>query len=428
MAHHRQMLCSLIACIGLLSTPARSDESFTDFFLGGVEKKADRVIDHAEAAGQPVVVAFGREMKDAIEAWKLANRDLLDTAFDRLNDSDRRLFLNINATLDRLENDKAVALQEMSALSSQWGAMVKGLRLNPSVDVSFYQPRVVVPTGVDVIPLDIVDTRISTSNPILTQDNHPILSRTVSDNEIVGRVEPCAIVFDQNEPTYVDFHLTYEQRTAGLVGTATEKNSRDLTILVLPQIMATVEVVPEVPNTTLYERAVRGPFVIGGHGKDSEGISHVVAVPPDLEAQKWELDSDAMINSPHWDDNGGDGDGGSYCIGPMRASFTKLGFNFTYHYSHRANQDAYQKCRVWVPIRRPLGDTENADPILRTLTWTDDSEVTLPPKAITYTIRVRTYNGVSYVLLPNDPDKYQLFEIHRDHNKLVFHPVAPKGF
>ncbi|NEJ83955.1 hypothetical protein GR268_46785, partial [Rhizobium leguminosarum] len=105
--------------------PANADDPVTDFVLGGIERKAESVIDHAKEAGDFLAWRMGQEALGGIKAWKESNTELLNVAFDRIDGVQRKTFNEIDVTLTRLEEGKAILVKDAEKLTIQWSGMVK---------------------------------------------------------------------------------------------------------------------------------------------------------------------------------------------------------------------------------------------------------------------------------------------------------------
>src|SRR5262249_40681144 len=114
---------------------------------------------------------------------------------------------------------------------------------------------------------------------------------------------------------------------------------------------------------------------VGGRGKDAPYLVNVI-VPPDLKSKGWIIDVDRLVNPPRgWIRDLG-GDHGT-CVGADRNSLQPEGFTFVMQLGHKTDtfghkSDAWQNCRLTVPIVRPIRKSLSGTPIEETMTSAHD--------------------------------------------------------
>src|SRR5262249_4654132 len=136
----------LLCC--LTASPLSADDPVTDFFLGGLERKINDVLDRATANGNELIQKMAEQALAVIKAWKESNEALLKTAFDRLNDTTKKIFDEMDKTFTRLENDETIVMRDAQRLSANWIGFVKELPFtNHNPEVFLYYPRVISPVA-----------------------------------------------------------------------------------------------------------------------------------------------------------------------------------------------------------------------------------------------------------------------------------------
>src|SRR6476619_2374993 len=101
-----------------------------------------------------------------IKAWKEANEALLNTAFDRLDQTAQNFFNEMDRTFTRLETDETIVMHDAQQLSANWIGFVKGLPFtNHNPEVFIYYPRVITPPppggGGGIVPVHIIGPKLA---------------------------------------------------------------------------------------------------------------------------------------------------------------------------------------------------------------------------------------------------------------------------
>src|SRR5262245_4773468 len=117
----------LLAGFLLAPVQTKADDPITDFFLGGLERKAKGVIDHAKEAGDFLAWRIGQEILTAIRAYKEATSELINQGSKEVNATLQKTFNEMEQTLDRIERGEEVIVNDAQRLTAQWSGIVKNI-------------------------------------------------------------------------------------------------------------------------------------------------------------------------------------------------------------------------------------------------------------------------------------------------------------
>ena len=205
---------------------------------------------------------------------------------------------------------------------------------------------------------------------------------------------------------------------------------RDINLTVLPSTPGSVTLVQTI-RVDEWEPKQVGPITVGGVGHDNIYRTGWGLTPLMVE-QGWVLDKEKQERE-RWDDNGGDGDGGSSCTGydPSRFSDAFVGFNI--QHGHKGGglagiHDAHQNCRIWVDLKRKKITEHDLDPEMKPLAWTHDIDFRFHPRMATYKVVVQLYTGVSYDISSEKDVPYSFFQVLLDKGGIKFRPRPPRDF
>jgi hypothetical protein len=425
-------LIALIAtALAVSQLTARAD---TPLDVIGVEKSINDLARRAQETGDHIAQAFAEQALRVIAEWKKANSGLINQAFDRLDSQSQALFRELNDTATRLENGEAVTfidLQRSMATAGSVIAAFPGASKEPQV--AFYWPTIILPTGEPKLGLHIIGSRLADANPTVSFAGGKIPVKKLSDNEIGFDVDRNSLPRDDKNNTKSVFRVEYRVSTSHWYNPfswwSTEPRERDIEVTMLPNVPGTAVVTPHLVLET-WEKTTDGPILIGGVGKDNTD-RYGYALTPLQQEQGWIIDKDAQAKAP-FDDNRGDGDGGSSCLGYDQHSFTDNSLVFLIQHGHKTSgfskSDAHQNCRMWLQLKRLTKVEKDGDQIQKQLDWQKDVDVPLADNVIRYAVAISLYTGVSNTINNDQQIPYGLFQIFRDPKLVKFRPRPERDF
>jgi hypothetical protein len=410
---------------------ARAD---TPLDIIGVEKSINDVARRAQETGDHIAQAFAEQALRVIAEWKKANSELIDKSFDRLDDQSKKLFTELNNIATRIERGEAVTfvdLQRTMATAGSTLSRIPGASKEPTV--SFYWPTIVLPSGESKINISIIGSHIANGKPTVSFGGKPVEVKKRSDNEIGFDLDRKDLSSDKAETRSSTLLFRYEVSTARWYNPfswwSAETRERNIELKMLPGVPGNVTVIPTVRQES-WETQVVGPQLVGGVGKDNT-YRAPVTITPQLQEEGWVLDKAAQ-GKGQFDDNGGDGDGGSSCVGYDQGSFTDKSFAFLIQHGHKTEgfhkSDAYQNCRVWIYLKRRKVEEKPAEAATKALNWSKDVDFPLPENTVSTAVKVQMYDGREFSILTDQQVPYGLFQIFRDKSVVKFRPRQQRDF
>jgi hypothetical protein len=424
------LMVAVLSAASLFAHPIPASAQIATGVVAGVllkdlHNKADHVIQSAQNAGDFLIWRAAQQALAVIEAWKKANSSLIDQAFDRLDDTTRQIFLDIDRSLDKMDKERELAVADAQRLTLQWAQIVKSFPLaNREAEMLTYSPRVIMPEGEQFIDVQIFGPKLANSNPKMSAGQSDLSLKFSTETDGRTQLDRKVLVFEQQVSSRKILDLEFTQ-SKGLLNSTTVK--REIPIWLAPIELGsyTIAMTTNVDNPERSEVNLS----VGARGKDrAEGRS--VSLPPDLTSKGWEIDIDKVVNPrAGWiHDLGGDHGTCSYVD---RNSITKTSFVFVMELGHvnkgGSRRDAHQNCSLDVPIVRARSEARDLPALKGKLGWRD-LEVVLPDKVASKRIEIKLFNGRSHIIADKGTTPLGLVSVDDRGRSVIFKPKPPSDF
>jgi len=135
-----------------------------------VDQIADRLneaLDKATASGDFLAMRASQEALYVIDAFKKANQELLDDAFDRIGDERRALLNGLRETTRAIEEGRIDTLQKLQDTGDQMDRLVRDSTFKRQPVVYRYRGSIVTPGETQDIRLTVSGYRLTTDQPYL---------------------------------------------------------------------------------------------------------------------------------------------------------------------------------------------------------------------------------------------------------------------
>lgn len=421
----------LLACV-LLGGRTAADTPLDVF---GVEKSINDAARRAQETGDTVARAFADQALKVIAAWKEANQSLINSAIDGLDNESKKMFTGFNNFASRIERGEAVSFIDLQQVMVTAGGVIDrlpGTSKEPAV--SFHWPTIIIPGPIGTITIRVLGTKISNANPRVSTGSSLVSVKKADDNQVSFDVVRSSLVASESTEKNYDFRLKYDVSKSvwfnPISWWSSETRERDVSLTVLPSVPGTVALIQTIREESWdYQRI--GPLTVGGVGKDNQYRTGW-GVTPLMQEQGWIVDKEKQEHE-HFDDNGGDGDGGSSCSGydPGRFSDIFVGFNIQHGHNgggFSGTHDAHQNCRIWVHLKKKKNTDRPLEPEAKPLSWTNDVDFTFDQKMVSYKIVMKLYTGVSYNISSAKDVPYSLFDVLTEKSSIKFRPRPQRDF
>jgi hypothetical protein len=442
-ASHRKILGFILALGILASAPlTRPANAFVlegvgvsvlmDQFFGSL----DGTIKNAQEAGDFVLWRAAIQVRDALDAWKRTNSELLDKAFDDLDDAESKLIRDVNALLDQGTLQVGIALDRAEEINLAFSQTVSTTILASGDPwVMSYAPRVLIPVGEDNFLLVVKGPNLAEADARLELEP-PVEMIGPRTTEIAARMTRSSFPFDEHSSRFETVSLTYWSVASvwykPLTWFSSARSQTDLTFWLLPKVPATYQIKTTV-RVDAPERKVEVLNLGSFRGRNSE-IDRAVPIPN--YEQGWRLDLDRKEEiTLH--DNGGDN---GRCEGIRQPSITANGLTMYARVDNRDNlsgrRDAWVTCSISLPLIKAGtadvdGPTKPMPPDGAELGWADlawniDETFELPTNLVTLRIAVRTFDGNERVYTGAAAERF--LRISQSNGLLTLRAQAPQDF
>ncbi|MGO6812197.1 hypothetical protein ACCS61_32380 [Rhizobium ruizarguesonis] len=395
----------------------------------GVEKSLNDAKRNAVNAGDEIAQRFAEQGLKIIAAWKEANASLIKDGKAAVDDTLAQVFQEMENTAGRIEKGEAVTFVDLQTATANLASALEKIPFSSrEPQFMFYRPTVALPVGTETLDVQVIGSGIAKANPKVTGTDGPVEVQKTTDNSITFGIARSDVAKQVSAKT-LKYKVTYDIDRSSwynpLSWFRTDTAERDVVITVLPAIPGSVNI-DAVTKNIVWEKQTYGPVYFKQRGRDRPYPTRI-NVTRELQEAGWILDKDAQ-KTAKWDDNGGDGNGGSSCTGPDVESFDDKGFVFYIQHGSQGRSDAYQGCRVWVAVKRPVESKENAPRISKDLDWLKDIDLELPAGTESYKMVMKTYDQREVSIANKNQVPYGLFDVMIDGSAIKFRPRTVRDF
>jgi len=389
-----------------------------DNIIGEINK----TIDDAMAKGDYLLARAGMQAKDAIDAWKIANSALLDQAFDRLDQSQRQLFTNANALIEKANTDVAARMETAQRIIEMSNNIIENIPVigSNATFVTRYGPR--INPGADEIILTIRGVNLDRSDPALAVSGNKAKRTSLTQNEAQFEIPDKDAANDTDKLRRLALSLSYtvpgSHWYSKLIGGKNVVN-RELSVIVLPKSFAKYHYAPRVTRTT---KATK-PFTAElGQFKGRNTRIYKIANPP--TGWKWDLSQPYSFQQ-------GSGEAGR-CEGFDKNSTTENGISAfarvdeikdSSNFFGVVKKDGYVSCNVLGTIYQMNSETVNGPTQDGKLSWGNPVILKKPEGTVSQILTVTLFNGEQETEVGNGQGKF--FQTTDNRETLILSPVFP---
>lgn len=401
------------------------------FGLSHAKNKANEVIDRAEKAGNAVVNNAAERALELIDAWAKTNTDLLDKAFDEIEQERIAWFSEVDNTISRLERNEEIIVKDLNDLSVKWSGIIKDLPFTDKTPTIYsHSPKVILPSGEDVIAVQIYGPRLGRSISSISLDGKDVPFDVVSDTQVFAKLDRRDLTFDPSKSVYHSLDVKYDENVFVFLSLSTWGGERiverNLTLWMLPQKMGTVQVTSKIQtvgwDTKDLSRSIRV------NGRDQQQATFIEI--PDAEQEKgWILDRQrlaALHKAKKLRSGGG-------CTGLKANSMKNNGYVYLTQHGHNTDWKGHKRgvdvaCRTIIPVKKKKTVNSEVKSDLIDIGWSADAFIPFPANQKRFSTAVQMFDGASYIVTPEANAPYGLIKITKSDEGLHFRPLPPKDF
>lgn len=389
-----------------------------DQVLGEINNSISKAMEQ----GDYLMARAGVQAKDAIDAWKVANTELLDKAFTELKDTQRDMFLRANALVTKTNNNIKERMETAQQIMESATAITENIPVvgKGRTFATRYGPRI-IPGGEEVI-LTIRGVNFDEADPKLSFDGKPATRTSLTQNEVQFLVPHESSSNSGKKLIRTNLKFTYTVPAAAWYSRwIGGKNlvERELSLIVLPEKFATYSYVAK-SRTTVKETAPHTADL--GQFKGRNRRIYKVANPP--TGYKWDL-------SQPYSSQQGQGEAGR-CEGFDTNATTENGISFfarvdeirdSSNFGGLVKKDGYVSCSVSGTVYRMVDKDVEHPAQEGVLDWSSDIPIKKPANTIAQTLTVKLFNGEVDVVVGQAQGKF--FETIDARDTLIISPELP---
>jgi hypothetical protein len=391
----------------------------------GLQDLINKSMDRADySMAKAAIQALG-----AIDAWKQANIDLLETAFEELDEKSRNIFENSSVLINQanvvvannLETTRQIVENANQITESIPGSGKRSFILR-------YYPSVISPLEKDSVLIRLKGVNLDIANIHATLPNGE--NQTI---KIVGPTEgsfwlPISLLsFGKEKHQVFDIKINHVTRSGSrmLFWPKYENVERTLLFGTLPSQVGTFTL-----NATRSfneeERMIHTQDMGRFEGRNTN--VEKVATPP--SGYLWDLRSGVSARSNFQIISTGSGEAGRCqeiiwngsnehgIIGRARCDEIRQIRNFSVRYD-----DGYKHCGIRGPIYRFIPTSEEITPKTGSIYWGKDQIIELPTDVSKFTLRIELYTGEEKVITNSYSDN--TFEVKKENNRIILRTKIP---
>lgn len=403
-----------VEIVGTMATSAAVDSLFA---------RLDEAMNGAVSAADYVTAIALIRAKDALDAWKKTNGDLMDKAFADLDVTTRETFGRMRVLIDQANTGAGDRLKTASEITDQANQLVASLPGGRPY-IARFEPRVVPVTAGDSFALRLRGVSLDTANVRMAG----ITTRQViGPNEVHFQVPTTLTPGSGSALQAYTMKVSYDQPKRGLAAWLlgqTEEVERQLPIVVMPKTLGTYRI----EGTRKYDkRETRVHSANLGQFRGSNTTQSRAAQPP--QGWRWDIEDPSKFSV--YGTGGRSGrcnpinlHGGSENGFTVSARLDRIGRSLQYP----NGAPGRITCHVTGPIYRAVPTTEAIPPIEGQLSWVADKLVNLPADMDQLRITLRSFDGRERVFTGSDTDRFVNVQVAPavKPSSVVFAPKVPQ--
>ena len=432
------LIAFTISMSPIISKPAHAvvvETAAAKHVLKSLSERIQKVISEAEAAGNRLIANAARRLLDVINAWEKSNTNLINHAFDKIENERAQILRDIDKTLSRIEKSGEVAFYELNLLSVQIASMLKDMPgANHEPQVFYHQPRALLPVGEEIIPIMVFGPHIGGAVRTVTHDGKALEFDKVNNNRVLVKLPRTKLSFKEKSQ-YTKLIFTIDKHVSSFWNPFSwwgEKLvERELSLWILPQKLGTVNL--QINTETEVWDKMRRVVRVHTSGRD-QAVNFPVTLSDGDKTLGWVLD---IVTLQSWIDNGTNwfvyrGGYASRPNGLVRNTMTDQGFTFQNQHghrrqwnNHRRGTDAHVDVTVPMMKKRLKKSSQRKE---KNMNWSKDLVFKLPSNTSSYEIALNLFNGREYKLSSKVAAPYKLISSTYGKDQIHLRPIPPRDF
>lgn len=226
----------------------------TGVLIDQIGDKLTALIGRAEQAGDFLAMRAAQEALFVLDAFERANKNILDTAFEKIGKERQAILNQMKDTIDALEHGRIDTLDKLQAASDQLDRLVRDVAFKKQPVVFRYRGSIVTPGEKNDVRLVINGYRLTYGTPHLLYGGKRF--DALKDGENLRFELPRSLIAHSKSRMSSEYaKLVLEGREGGFLGFLTHPVfvEYDLNIVILPESLGHVNVAYSMPVTNRQE-------------------------------------------------------------------------------------------------------------------------------------------------------------------------------
>ncbi|GLS35727.1 hypothetical protein GCM10010869_13160 [Mesorhizobium tianshanense] len=422
-------LTSAVAVISLMSlgNPSIAKAEIVGTLTMGIVvdqlfSQLNGTINKAMAEGDYLLARASMEAKDAIEAWRLANTDLINKTFNEVKATTREIFAKADALTVQANDHAANRLETIQQIGENANQIIADIPIiGGKTYITRYGPRIVVGgTGETIVTVKGVS--LGEADPQLTIGTTLVPRISLTQQEAQFALSNLSIPVEERTISRQALKFSYKVNSSNVIrylfGTK-EVVDRDLALIVFPKVLGTYDYSTVVKNDVRVEE----PFTQNlGQFKARNDRVYKVATPKD--GWKWDLEKPLEVLQGHGEAGRCEGKDMNKSSENGISVFARLDeFRSGGNLFGIIKKDGYVSCSLRGTIYKMVS-TEGPGPAKKgDIVWHSDLPLDRPDTTVRMTMFVKTFDNRDLTVDGDRSDK--LFNAKVSSGLLLVTPKIP---
>ena len=421
------LLLPLVAKAQLGVTSGIATGVIIDRIKKGLNEVVDESLDRADySVAQAAIQALG-----VIDAWKDANKELLNTAFDRLDATTKNMFSETASLVNQVDKKVKDNLEIARQITENANQISESI---PFADkrsfILRYAPTVINPSIQDKVLIKIRGVNLDKSEPkVYLKDGSLVDMKIVGPQEINFWLPLTELNIDKNKSQTHEIIITHKTRDGNklLIKPKYKEVKRTLLLGTLPKIVGTYKLTA-VRSFEKEERRIE-TVNMGRFSGTNKNVFKVAQAP---SGYRWDLRKGIEARKDFQIITTGGGEKGRCQVivwngsnehgikGQARCDQIRQIKNFSVRW-----KAGYIHCGIRGPIYRMLPTTKNITPIEGEIKWNKDLVITIPNDVTSFELKLSLYNGVDKAITNSFSN--DLIQVTKEKGKVIIRSTPPQN-
>lgn len=364
-----------------------------------------------------------------IDAWEEANSNLLDKAFDKLDNTSKNMFSNMFSLINEVDNTISTNLEKAQRITENANQISESIiGSEKRTFILRYTPMILNPSKKDSVLVRLRGVNLDKSNPIITlPDNSVIKAKIIGPQEINFWLPLSSLTRNPNVSTINEIKIKHRTRDGSkfIFFPKYKVVERIIMVSTLPKEVG----IYSLTGKRKFETEERKIYTVNmGRFEATNKTVRKIANPP--SGYEWDLRQGIASHTNFSIVSTGRGEKGRCkeivwngsnkhgIIGSARLDQIRQIRNFEIRW-----KSGYKHCGIRGPIYRMIPSVAAIESISGKINWNKDEIINLPEGTSEFNLTVKLYNGKTKVITNTFSDG--ILSVTKDSNRLIIRTKIP---